>query len=273
MEIRQGQVAVITGGASGIGKAMAEHFAGRGLRLVLADIEVATLDRTVAEFTAAGAEVVGVPTDVAKAEQIEALAEAAYARFGTVNILCNNAGVVKRGLSWELTLEDWQWVIDVDLWSVINGIRSFVPRMIAGGEAGHIVNTASTAGLAAFPNIAPYDVAKSGVVALSEAVWHELHAAGASIGVSVLCPGIVATRIGESERNRPGAAPAEKQTPVTMRNPGAVAMAPSAVAQYVADAIEDDQFWMVTHAVYDDFVRRRADGIIDRHTVVEPKAL
>jgi short-subunit dehydrogenase len=273
MELRSGQVAVITGGASGIGHAMARNFAGRGLKLVLADIETTALDAAVNDLSAAGAEVIGVATDVSKADRIENLADAAYRRFGAVNVLCNNAGVVKRGRMWEQTLEDWEWVIGVDLWSVVHGARTFIPRMIEGGQPGYIVNTASTAGLAAFPGIASYDVAKSGVVALSEALWHELRQAGAPIGVSVLCPGLVATRIGDSERNRPGVAASAKAAPISMRDPGAVAMTPEDCAKYVADAIEAEQFWMITHPAYDEFISARMKGMLNRRDVIEPRPI
>jgi len=276
MKLAAGHVAVVTGGASGIGLGMAKHFASNGMRIVLADIEVAALDAAVTELSGSGAEVIGVQTDVSQADQITALADRAYERFGAVNIVCNNAGVVNRGAAWELSLEDWEWVIGVDLWSVIHGVREFLPRMLEGGEAGHIVNTASMAGLLSFPMISPYDVAKSGVVALSEALWHELHHRNAPIGVSVLCPGLVATRIGASARNKPGAPPPAAPTgpaPVSTRNPDATAMQPSEVAQHVAEAIESEQFWILTHPAYDDFVRRRAEGILDRTTVVEPQPL
>ena len=274
MELRQGQVAVVTGGASGIGRAMAGHFAARGLKIVIADIEADALAGAVGELTAAGADAIGVRTDVARVEEVEALAAAAYERFGAVDVLCNNAGVVKRGRVWEQTLADWEWVVGVDLWSVIYGARAFIPRMIAGGRPGHIVNTASTAGLAAFPLIGPYNVSKSAVVALSETLWHELHEVGAPIGVSVLCPGMVATRIGDSERNRPDApARTARPAPISTRNPGALVMPASVVADQVGAAIESDQFWIVTHPEYDDFVRRRAAGILNRRDVVEPQPL
>jgi NAD(P)-dependent dehydrogenase (short-subunit alcohol dehydrogenase family) len=271
MELRNGQVAVITGGASGIGLALARKFADRGLRLVLADIEADALDAAVAEFAATGIEVLGLRTDVSVADDVEALATAAYERFGAVHVLCNNAGVVSRGRVWEQSLQDWQWVIGVDLWSVIYGARAFIPRMLAGGQVGHIVNTASTAGLAAFPQIGPYNVSKSGVVALSETLWHELRGLDAPIGVSVLCPGMVATRIGDSGRNRPGASPRPAQAaPVSSRNPSAVAMSPADLADYVATAIEADQFWMITHPDYDRYVSARTAGILNRRDVVEP---
>lgn len=273
MELQRGQVAVVTGGASGIGLAMARHFGERGLRVVIADIETEALGAAVGELGAAGIETIGVRTDVARADQVEALAAEAYDRFGAVNVLCNNAGVVKRGRIWEQSLEDWEWVVGVDLWSVVHGLRAFIPRMLEGGQPGHVVNTASTAGLAAFPQIGSYNVSKAGVVALSETLWHELHHLGAPIGTSVLCPGIVATRIGDSERNRPGAERPAQAAPVSTRNPTAPLMQPAEVARQVVDAIESEQFWILTHPVYDQFVRARAEGILNRRDVVEPQPL
>jgi NAD(P)-dependent dehydrogenase (short-subunit alcohol dehydrogenase family) len=198
-----GKVAVVTGGASGIGLAMAQRFADAGMNIVLGDIESEPLAMAKAAIASKGAKVLAHRTDVAKAEDIESLAEAAYQRFGNVHILCNNAGVGgSRGASWELSLDDWRWVIDVDLWSVINGVRSFVPRMLASGEPAHIVNTASVAGILSGAVGAPYTVAQFGVVALSESLYYELKRAGHRIGVSVLCPGFVATNIFDSGRNR-----------------------------------------------------------------------
>ena len=270
MQIVAGQVAVITGAASGIGLAVAEHLAARKLRIVAADIDAVGLEQAADRLRSTGAEVLSLRVDVSSRSDIEHLAAQTYERFGAANILCNNAGVVKRGKVWEQTDNDWEWVIGVDLWSVIHGVRSFIPRMLAGGQPGHIVNTASTAGLAAFPMIGSYNVAKSGVVALSETLHHELRMEGAPIGVSVLCPGLVATRIGDSERNRPGHERTAQQAPISMRAPGAVAMQAADVADYVARAIESDQFWMLTHPAYDDFVQRRAAGILNRRDVVEP---
>lgn len=270
MKIDKGQVAVITGAASGIGLAIAEHVAARGLRVVAADIDAPGLESAAERLRGLGAEVEAVQVDVSNRGDIERLAATTFERFGAAHILCNNAGVVKRGKVWEQTDDDWEWVIGVDLWSVIYGVRAFIPRMLASGQPGHIVNTASTAGLSAFPMIGSYNVSKSGVVALSETLHHELRMEGAPIGVSVLCPGIVATRIGDSERNRPGHKRPAQAAPISMRSPGAVAMQPADVAQYVADAIEADQFWMITHPAYDDFVSRRAAGILNRRDVVEP---
>jgi len=199
----EGGTAVVTGGASGMGLAMAQRFAAAGMNIVLGDIEAEPLAMAEAAIAAKGVKVLPVRTDVAKSDDVRALADAAYGRFGKVNVLCNNAGVAgSPGASWELSEEDWRWVIDVDLWSVIHGVRSFVPRMIASGEQGHIVNTASIAGLVTGLVGSPYQVAKFGVVALSEQLYFEFGRGGHNIGVSVLCPGLVNTNIYDSGRNR-----------------------------------------------------------------------
>jgi NAD(P)-dependent dehydrogenase (short-subunit alcohol dehydrogenase family) len=166
-----GRVAVVTGGASGIGLALARTFASEGMRVVLGDVEVPALELAVKELEGAGATAIGVPTDVSDPEQVEALARAAEQAFGAIHIACNNAGVGAGGLSWEAPLETWKWVIDVDLWGVVHGVRTFVPRIIE-QDAGHIVNTASVAGLVAAPFMGPYNAAKHGVVAISETLHH-----------------------------------------------------------------------------------------------------
>ena len=255
---------------------MAERFAAEGMKVVLADIEGDALGAAAERLAATGAEVASAEADVSSAEQVEALADAAYERFGAVHVVCNNAGVVTRGAAWDQSLDDWNWVLGVDLWGVINGVRSFVPRMLAGGEPGHLVNTASMAGLLAFPSIAPYNVAKVGVVALSETTLHDLRKAGAPIGVSVLCPGVVPTRIAESDRNRPGAQPGE--TPrMRVVDPGAARRArranPPRSRELVVDAILGDRFWILTHPEYHEWIERRAGAIVDGADVVVPPTL
>ncbi|MGH1492344.1 MAG: SDR family NAD(P)-dependent oxidoreductase, partial [Acidimicrobiales bacterium] len=203
MQDFEGKVAVITGGASGLGLAMARRFGAAGMKVVIGDIETGALADAEASLQADGVEVIGHRTDVAQSGDLEALADAAYERFGAVHILANNAGVGgSPGAMWELSEADWRWVIDVDLWSVIHGVRAFVPRMISSGEEGHIINTASVAGLISGAVGGPYTVAKFGVVALSEQLYFELGRAEHPIGVSVLCPGFVNTRIYDSGRNR-----------------------------------------------------------------------
>ena len=201
MEQLQDRVAVVTGAASGIGLAMCETFQAEGMKLVMADVEAAALDAAAGRLGATG-EVLAVRTDVSNAEEVDALRDAALARFGAVHVVCNNAGVGGGGPLDELPLSTWRWVLGVNLWGVIHGVHSFLPGLVAQGE-GHIVNTGSIAGLTSFPNMAAYNVSKHGVVTLSETLYSELAASGSEVGVTVLCPGFVATRIIDSDRNRP----------------------------------------------------------------------
>lgn len=241
----EGRVAVVTGGASGIGLALAHRFAAEGMRLVVADIEADALRRAERALRSEGAEVVSRVCDVSDAAAVEALADATYDAFGATHILCNNAGVVARHEAWG-SLADWEWVLGVDLWGVIHGVRAFVPRMLEAGQDGHVMNTASTAGLLAFPGIASYNVAKRGVVALSETMHHEL--ARTPLSVSVLCPGLVDTRIGASERNRPGAPPTDSSGGPT---PDAnETLEPAEVADLVVAGIRNGIFWILPHPHY-----------------------
>jgi NAD(P)-dependent dehydrogenase (short-subunit alcohol dehydrogenase family) len=274
MQQIDGRVAVITGGASGIGLAMARTFGANGMKIVIGDIEKIALDAAVAELTAAGIDALGVGTDVTDPAQMEALAEAAIDAFGAVHVFCNNAGVGGGGLSWEAPLSTWEWVIGVDLWGVIHGIRTFVPILLQQPE-GHIVNTASVAGLVAAPFMGPYNASKHAVVALSETLYHELALQAAKVHVSVLCPGWVNTRIAESERNRPASlsegprtTEEEQQREVMqgmLQSMLETGMSPDTVAGRVLDAIRAEQFWILTHAGADDdmwtqAVNRRLDS-------------
>jgi NAD(P)-dependent dehydrogenase (short-subunit alcohol dehydrogenase family) len=203
MRLERGQVAVVTGGASGLGLAMARAFAARGLDLVLADVEVDALGSAVDEIAAAGAAVIGVPTDVRSGPALEGLASATLNRFGRVDVVCNNAGVVSfPGPTWEVDANDWEWVLSVNLDGVINGVRAFVPHLVAQGT-GHVLNTASMAGISAGPGMAPYLVAKHAVVALTEGLAAELAVAAPGVRASVVCPGQVATNIADARRNQP----------------------------------------------------------------------
>lgn len=203
MDSFHNRVAVITGGASGIGLALAERFAHEGMRLVLADIEQAALDRALAKLKAQGATAIGVRTDVGNIDSVRALAKAATEAFGAVHILCNNAGVQVTAPTWQIPLDEWKWALDVNLWGVIHGVHVFVPLMMELGEPCHIVNTASMAGLISAPMMSCYSVTKHAVVTLSETLAMEMKQFGTQIGVSVLCPGFVQTALHESERNRP----------------------------------------------------------------------
>lgn len=197
------RVAVVTGGASGLGRAMALRFARAGMRVVLADVQADALRRTTAEFEQAGYPVLGVQTDVSKGTEVEALADKAFRAFGGVHVLCNNAGVAPGGTLWEQSEKDWEWVLGVNVWGVIHGVRVFVPRMIEQKTDCHVVNTASVAGLLSPPGMGSYCVSKHAVVTLSECLYQDLRAASARVGVSVLCPAYVPTAISDSERNRP----------------------------------------------------------------------
>jgi NADP-dependent 3-hydroxy acid dehydrogenase YdfG len=209
MELERGQVAVVTGAASGLGRALANAFAGRGLDVVLSDVDAGALGEAVTEVEATGVAAIGVPTDVRVAGQVDALAAATLERFGRVDVICNNAGVASfSGPTWLVPVEEWDWVLDVNLRGVINGVRAFVPHFVTQGS-GHVANTASMAGISAGPGMAPYLVSKHAVVALTEGLATELAIAAPNVGVTVVCPGQVATNIAASVRLPPTARSAE----------------------------------------------------------------
>jgi NAD(P)-dependent dehydrogenase (short-subunit alcohol dehydrogenase family) len=268
----RGKVAVVTGAASGIGRAMAERFAADGMKVVLADVEPGALAQVESALKGRGAAVLAVPTDVTKVDQVEALARRATDAFGGVHVLCNNAGVVAAGLTWEVSLADWEWVLGVNLWGVVYGIRTFVPLMLRQDTECHIVNTASMAGLVSSPFNAIYNVTKFSVVTLSETLAFDLQLASAKIKVSVLCPGWVNTRILDAERNRPTALPVTP--PARARTPGEEMMEasvrqllssgldPAKVAGLVVDAIRDERFYILTHPEWKNMIRSRMEAIL-----------
>jgi NAD(P)-dependent dehydrogenase (short-subunit alcohol dehydrogenase family) len=263
----EGRVAVVTGAGSGIGRAFAERFAAAKMRLVLADVEAEPLEEVAGALRAAGAEVEDAVLDVREAAAVDALADRCAARFGGAHVLCNNAGVAAGGPVWEVTEEDWNWVIGVNLVGVINGIRAFVPRMIAAGEEGHVVNTASVAGLTCPAFMGPYNVTKHAVVALSETLLAEIGSTGAPIGVSVLCPGWVQTRIHESDRNKPGGPVDDPESLfAAMREVVgkliADGMTTDALVDHVMDAIRANRFWIRTHPDMEPMVAARCEAII-----------
>ncbi len=249
-----GKVAVITGGASGIGKAMAERFASEGMKVVLADIDEARLRSVEAQLAEGGTEVLTVVADTSLEPEVHALAAATIDRFGAAHVLCNNAGVVGKGDPWRGPFSAWEWVVGINLYGVIHGIRAFLPIMEDQGE-GHIVNTASMAGLVALPGAAAYNVTKTGVVALSEGLYLELKAGGSPVGVSALCPGFVRTNLVEGQKwtDRLGDEPAQTQSPIgrmveDMLRQGVVdGIDASIVADHVVHAIREEQFWILTH--------------------------
>lgn len=264
----KGKTAVVTGGASGIGLAMARRFGTEGMRVVLADIDARALQDS-AESLRDVAEVEAVQTDVAQAASVEALAARALERFGAVHVVCNNAGVGSPpGPVWERTLDDWNWVLNVNLWGVIHGIRTFVPILLRQQEQGHIVNTASIAGLITPGNLAVYNVTKHAVVALTESLAVDL-GPDSPIGVSVLCPAFVRTRIMESERNRPaefaGGRGAVSRGALEWASQFAAmidaGIDPAEVAGRVVDGIHARRLHIFTHPDYEAAVEQRMEGI------------
>lgn len=267
----RGKTAVVTGAASGIGFALAERFVDEGMQVALADVEEPALVEAAAKLRAAGGNVLAEVTDVSDGDSVDRLARAVANTFGPVQVLCNNAGVGAGGLVSELSTADWEWVLDVNLWGVIHGVRAFLPGMLASGEPGHVVNTASLAGLVSAPFMAPYSASKFAVVATSEALFHELRMTGAKVGVSVLCPGWVNTNIHSSERNRPARAGRQGDMGVPdgraemLRQILQNGMPPAEVAQLVVDAVRTNRFYILTHPEMTPAIEARMTAIVEGH--------
>lgn len=266
MERLEGRVAVVTGAGSGIGRALARRFVDEGMSVVAADVQADALDETVA-----GTGAVPVRCDVSAADAVEALAVTTYERFGAAHLVCANAGVFQGGVSWERSVEDWRWVLGVNLWGVIHMVKAFVPRMVAGGDEGHVVITSSMAGLACAAFSGPYQTSKFGAYGVAESLAHDLRAGGRPIGVSALCPGAVDTRIAESGRNRPDDLPATTGEDVDFVE-GALAemtrrqgVDPSEVAARVVAAVRADEFLIPTNDDYVAQIRTHAEAQITRH--------
>ena len=264
-----GKVAAITGGASGIGRALAGAFGAASMRIALADIEAAPLAAAVAELTAAGIDADGWVCDVSDATAVDDFAAATFARFGTAHVVCNNAGVGGTpGVTWEVSPQGWEWTLGVNLMGVVHGIRSFVPRLVAQGE-GHVVNTASLAGLKGAPFMAPYVAAKHAVVGISESLAHEFAMTGDDLGVSVLCPGFIRTRIGESGRNWParlGPDPtptADSPAGDLIRNLIAGGVDPAEYARRVVDAVRTNRFYVLSDVAHAAAISMRHSEAVD----------
>ncbi len=281
MDTLRGRTAVVTGAASGIGRAIVERFVADGMQVVLADIEQGALDDAIAALVAGGADVLGVRTDVTDLASVEALLVSATERFGNVHVLCNNAGVgpPAEPQLWLNTPNDWRWTYEVNVFGVVNGLTVFLPHMVRHGEPGHVVNTSSPdGGIVAMPSAAVYASTKAAVVTITECLHRQLRDLGAAIGASVLLPGggLLLTGLWTADRNRPAAL--ERERPRS--RPGMTAegfgelMASQGreipvlpleeVAAWVADGILADRFWLLPDGVLDDEVRARAEAIIDR---------
>ncbi|MFJ8996561.1 SDR family NAD(P)-dependent oxidoreductase [Streptomyces sp. NPDC102279] len=282
MELRAGQVAVVTGAAGGIGLAMARRFAADGLKVVLADVEEGALDKAAAELREDGADVHARVVDVGERSEVVALAEDAYTTYGAVHVLCNNAGVGSgaEGRMWEHDPNDWKWAFAVNVWGVFHGIQAFVPRMIAAGEPGHVVNTSSgDGGIAPLPTASVYAVTKAAVVTMTESLYAHLKAEHARVGASVLFPGphMLRTGLWESHRNRPEryAKARPRKTPYRSIDQWEAAMKESGhdvrftpveqVADLVAEGIRRDRFWLLPESEHSDRqIRARSQSMLDR---------
>ena len=265
----------MTGAASGLGRAMALAFAGEGMHVALADVDEKGLASAESEIRAKGVRAVSMRIDVSRAGEVESFAEKA----GAVHVVCNNAGVSPLGAVWENTEDEWRWILGVNLWGVIHGVRAFAPRLIAQGE-GHIVNTASVAGLISPPGMGAYNVTKHAVVALSETLYQDLRERGSNVGVSVLCPAYVPTGIADSERNRPENLSISRKSKETLAREAmmrkAVAsgkLSAAEVAAAVVKAVKEERFYVLTHPKIKGAIRARMEDVLDERSPRNPLAL
>ena len=278
----KGKTAVLTGAGSGFGLECARIAAGLGMNVVMADVQQDALDKAAAEISGMGVQVLARRVDVSKAEDMQGLADAVKARFGAPHFVFNNAGVGSGGLIWENTNADWEWVLGVNVWGVVHGVRLFTPMMLEAAKAdstyqGHIVNTASMAGLLTAPNMGIYNVSKHAVVALTETLYQDLKLVTDQISASVLCPYFVPTGITQSQRNRPSSLPEEKPTQSQLIGQAMSDKAVSSgkvsavqVAQFVFDAVAHDQFYVYSHPQALGNVQSRMEAIVQQHNPPNP---
>jgi NAD(P)-dependent dehydrogenase (short-subunit alcohol dehydrogenase family) len=279
MKQLKGKVAAVTGAASGLGRSMALALAAEGMDVALADVDDMNLSSVEKEIQDLGVRAITLKVDVSQAEQVDAFRDHTLARLGAIHVVCNNAGVSPLGAVWENTPADWQWILGVNLWGVIHGVRAFTPYLIAQNE-GHIVNTASVAGLISPPGSGAYNVTKHAVVALSESLHHDLRERNSAVGVSVLCPAYVPTGITESERNRPKNLPLGPKSPETLARETMLKKAVQSgkisadqVAQAVVAAIKEERFYILTHPRIKGAIQARMEDILQGGAPRDPLRL
>ena len=277
MKDLKGKVAAVTGAASGLGRAMALAFADEGMHVALGDVSDASA--VLAEVQRKGVRAFAMRLDVSNASVVEAFAQRIDAELGGAHVVCNNAGVSPLGAVWETSLGDWRWILDVNLWGVIHGVKSFVPRLMARNE-GHVVNTASVAGIINPPGSGAYNVTKHAVVALSETLHHDLRERGSPVGVSVLCPAYVPTGIADSERNRPAGIEATVKSKEMLAREQMLKKAVSSgrlsaddVARAVVQAVKEERFYILTHPRIKGAIGARMDDILEDRPPRNPLAL
>jgi NAD(P)-dependent dehydrogenase (short-subunit alcohol dehydrogenase family) len=274
-----GKVAVVTGAASGLGRAMALAFAAEGMRLALADVDEIGLEKTRTLAHRADSKIISMRVDVSKADDVNRFAERAAAELNGIHVVCNNAGVALSGPVWETSEAEWQWILGVNLLGVVNGVRAFSPRLIAQDE-GHIVNTASVAGLISPPGMGAYCVSKHAVVTLSEALHHDLRERGSRVGVSVLCPAYVPTGIADSERNKPSDLSVSGKSKERLAKEAALKKAVASgklsaddVARAVVAAVKENRFYVLTHPGIKGAVRARMEDVLEERAPRDPLRL
>jgi NAD(P)-dependent dehydrogenase (short-subunit alcohol dehydrogenase family) len=275
VEDLKGKIASVTGAGSGLGRAMALAFAEEGMHVALADVNEASLSQTRTEVASRGVKALAMRVDVSKAQEVEDFAAATVRELGGVHVVCNNAGVALAGAAWENTQAEWEWILGVNLWGVINGVRAFAPRLIAQNH-GHIVNTASVAGLISAPGMGAYCVSKHAVVTLSESLFHDLRERRLDVGVSVLCPAYVKTGIAESVDTLGvnGKSPERLAKEAMLRKAVAAGkLSADDVARAVVAAVKENRFYILTHPAIKGAIRARIEDVLDERAPRDPLAL